>query len=126
MACAIGFANGVGIVYLGISPIVMTLAMNGILQGAALLYSQGTPAGFSAPILRWFMTGRIGFFTPAGFIEELQRGELVHVPLAEPEMSRSEIGLLIHRERQSWPAVRAVTKALVAEMEAADRQIAAL
>ena len=27
----------------------MTLAMNGILQGAALLYSQGTPAGFSSP-----------------------------------------------------------------------------
>src|SRR5690606_40646578 len=59
MACAIGFANGVGIVYLGISPIVMTLAMNGILQGFALLYSQGTPAGFSSPMLRWFMTGRL-------------------------------------------------------------------
>ncbi len=64
MSLAIGFANGVGIVYLGISPIVMTLAMNGILQGAALLYSQGTPAGFSAPILRWFMTGRFLGMTP--------------------------------------------------------------
>ncbi len=64
MACAIGFANGFGIVYLGISPIVMTLATNGILQGCALLYSQGTPAGFSSPMLRWFMTGRIGFVTP--------------------------------------------------------------
>jgi len=64
MALVIGFANGVGIVYLGISPIVMTLAMNGILQGAALLYSQGTPAGFSAPILRWFMTGRFLGMTP--------------------------------------------------------------
>ncbi|MEO9339486.1 ABC transporter permease [Mesorhizobium sp. SB112] len=64
MACIIGFANGVGIVYLGISPIVMTLAMNGILQGVALLYSQGTPAGFSSPMLRWFMTGRIAGVTP--------------------------------------------------------------
>ena len=64
MACVIGFANGVGIVYLGISPIVMTLAMNGILQGFALLYSQGTPAGFSSPMLRWFMTGRIAGMTP--------------------------------------------------------------
>jgi ribose transport system permease protein len=64
MACIIGFANGVGIVYLGISPIVMTLAMNGILQGVALLYSQGTPAGFSSPMLRWFMTGRIVGVTP--------------------------------------------------------------
>lgn len=65
MACAIGFANGFGIVYLGISPIVMTLATNGILQGCALLYSQGTPAGFSSPMLRWFMTARFaGLLTP--------------------------------------------------------------
>ncbi|MER8691557.1 ABC transporter permease [Mesorhizobium opportunistum] len=64
MACAIGFANGFGIVYLGISPIVMTLATNGILQGFALLYSQGTPAGFSSPMLRWFMTAKLGFVTP--------------------------------------------------------------
>lgn len=64
IACAIGFANGFGIVYLGISPIVMTLATNGILQGCALLYSQGTPAGFSSPMLRWFMTARLGLVTP--------------------------------------------------------------
>ncbi|MDQ6437446.1 ABC transporter permease [Mesorhizobium sp. LHD-90] len=67
MAVAIGFANGVGIAYLGISPIVMTLATNGILQGFALLYSQGTPAGFSSPMLRWFMTGRILGITPVVF-----------------------------------------------------------
>ena len=64
MACVVGFANGVGTVYLGISPIVMTLAMNGILQGFALLYSQGTPAGFSSPMLRWFMTGKVAGVTP--------------------------------------------------------------
>lgn len=64
MACVIGVANGFGIVYLGISPIVMTLATNGILQGFALLYSQGTPAGFSSPMLRWFMTAKLGFVTP--------------------------------------------------------------
>src|SRR5690606_33116367 len=64
LACVIGFANGVGIAYLGISPIVMTLATNGILQGFALLYSQGTPAGFSSPMLRWFMTGKVAGVTP--------------------------------------------------------------
>ncbi len=60
----IGAVNGIGIAVLGLSPIVMTLAMNGILQGAALLYSQGTPAGFSAPLMRWFMTDRSLGFTP--------------------------------------------------------------
>ncbi len=60
----IGLANGLAIVVLGLSPIVATLAMNGILQGIALLYSQGTPDGFSSPALRWFMTDRTGWFTP--------------------------------------------------------------
>jgi len=53
---AVGLVNGLGIVVLGVSPIVMTLAMNGILQGLALIYSNGTPAGFSSPLLRLFMT----------------------------------------------------------------------
>ena len=61
---AAGLLNGLGIVALGISPIVMTLAMNGMLQGAALVYSGGTPDGFSAPGLRWLMTGRVAGMTP--------------------------------------------------------------
>ncbi|MFZ5672540.1 MAG: ABC transporter permease [Pseudomonadota bacterium] len=64
LACLIGLINGLGIVFLGLSPIVMTLATNGLLQGAALLYSNGTPDGFSSPMLRWFMTGKIWIFTP--------------------------------------------------------------
>lgn len=64
VGCLVGLANGIGIAIFGISPIVMTLAMNGILQGLALLYSQGTPAGFSAPLMRWFMTDKSGVVTP--------------------------------------------------------------
>ena len=61
---AIGFVNGFGIVALGLSPIVMTLAINGILQGVALVYSGGTPDGFASPLLRAFMTTRIAGITP--------------------------------------------------------------
>ena len=64
LACVIGLINGLGIVFLGLSPIVMTLATNGLLQGVALLYSNGTPDGFSSPLLRWFMTGKIWIFAP--------------------------------------------------------------
>lgn len=64
VAMTIGLLNGLGIVALGLSPIVVTLAANGILQGIALLYSGGTPSGFAAPALRWLMTGRIGSFAP--------------------------------------------------------------
>ncbi|MGO9421823.1 ABC transporter permease [Roseiarcus sp.] len=61
---AVGFVNGAGIVLLGVSPIVMTLAVNGILQGAALVYSNGTPDGFSSPLLRRFMTDHEFIVTP--------------------------------------------------------------
>jgi ribose transport system permease protein len=60
----VGFINGVGIVLLGVSPIVMTLAANGILQGVALVYSNGTPDGFSSPLLRRFMTDHELIATP--------------------------------------------------------------
>ncbi|MBE9559025.1 MAG: ABC transporter permease [Proteobacteria bacterium] len=64
IGCLIGLVNGLGIVFLGLSPIVMTLATNGILQGVALIYSNGTPDGFSSPMLRWFMTSKDYGITP--------------------------------------------------------------
>src|SRR6202012_1658764 len=67
LACLIGVANGVGVVALGLSPIVVTLVMNGFLQGAALLYSHGPPAGFASPLLRWFMTAHVVGVTPVVF-----------------------------------------------------------
>ena len=64
VAVVIGLVNGLGIVWLGLSPIVVTLATNSVLQGAALLYSGGTPAGFSSPMLRAFMTSKFLGITP--------------------------------------------------------------
>ncbi|SNZ19315.1 ABC transporter permease [Cohaesibacter gelatinilyticus] len=64
VAVFIGTMNGLGVVALGLSPIVVTLAMNGLLQGAALIYSNGTPDGFAAPALRWMMTGEFFGTTP--------------------------------------------------------------
>ena len=64
-----GLCNGVGVVLFGLPPIVVTLAMNGILQGAALLYSNGAAAVGIAPIwLRWFMTGKVLGITPSIFL----------------------------------------------------------
>lgn len=65
IGAVIGTLNGLGIVLLGLPAIVMTLATNGILQGLALVYSNGTPDGFASPVLRWFMTGRLGGIAPA-------------------------------------------------------------
>ena len=64
VAAAVGFVNGVAIVGLGISPIVMTLAMNGMLQAAALIYCNGAPLGLAPSGLRWLMAGKLGGLTP--------------------------------------------------------------
>lgn len=68
----------------------------------------------------------IGFFTPTGFVDELKRGELVHIPLAEPHLSASEVGLLVHRGRRLSPAVNVLTKQLVEEFNGLEREISGL
>ena len=61
----VGALNGIGIVVLGINPIVMTLAMNGILQAAALIYCNGSPIGLVPSDLHWIMGGgRVLGFAP--------------------------------------------------------------
>ena len=56
----VGLLNGVGIVFLRISPLIMTLAMGGVLRGIALIYSRGAPRGRTAPLVQFISTGRIG------------------------------------------------------------------
>ncbi|MFB4204434.1 hypothetical protein KBTX_00714 [wastewater metagenome] len=62
--CAAGLLNGLGVAVLGISPIVVTLGMNGMLQGFALVLTGGAPQGWTAPSLQWFMTGEFLALTP--------------------------------------------------------------
>ncbi|KEZ78576.1 ABC transporter permease [Salinisphaera hydrothermalis] len=59
-----GLLNGIGVAILGISPIVVTLAMNGLLQGFALVLTGGAPQGWTAPFLQTFMTGEFLGVTP--------------------------------------------------------------
>jgi DNA-binding transcriptional LysR family regulator len=42
----------------------------------------------------------IGFFSPVGFVDEIARGDLVHVPLAEPGLADSAIGILVPQDRR--------------------------
>lgn len=54
-----GALNGVGIAFLNIHPMVMTLGMTSIVQGVALLYTNGAPKGSSAPWMNALATGRL-------------------------------------------------------------------
>lgn len=66
----IGAFNGAGVALLGLPPIVVTLAANGILQGIALLYvdpEKGSMVGSAPPAAIWFMEGRILGFSPVAW-----------------------------------------------------------
>ena len=57
VGAGIGLANGIGVAVLGISPLVMTLGMNSILQGVSLIYSSGSPVGQAPSVVTTISTG---------------------------------------------------------------------
>lgn len=51
VGAAIGFINGIGVTFLKISPLVMTLGMSGVVSGLILVVTQGNVSGAIAPIM---------------------------------------------------------------------------
>jgi ribose transport system permease protein len=64
LGAAIGAANGVGVGIVGIHPLIMTLAANGILEGLTQVLTEGTPHGTPPSVISWLMTGRVLGVTP--------------------------------------------------------------
>ena len=64
----IGLGNGAGAAFLKIPPLVMTLAMSSVVQGAALVYTQGQPKGRASELLVAAGSGRSGPFPNILFI----------------------------------------------------------
>jgi len=52
----IGILNGIGVTFLRIPPLVMTLGMLGVVQGALVAMTRGIPSGNAAPVLSSFIT----------------------------------------------------------------------
>jgi len=56
---AIGLVNGVGVSYVGIPPLIMTLAMASVVEGLSLIYTGGYPNGTAPALLEALGSGRI-------------------------------------------------------------------
>jgi ribose transport system permease protein len=95
-----GFLNGTGVVIFGLPPIVVTLGMNGILQGVALLYSGGTPSGFAPPSIRWVMTGHLGGVAPVIWLI------LIFIVLASLLLGRTAFGRRVYAVGNSQRVAR--------------------
>jgi ribose transport system permease protein len=59
-AAVVGLINGLGIAYLRIPSLVMTLGMNAVLAGVTLVYTNGSPQGDAPPFSRDLAVGKIG------------------------------------------------------------------
>jgi ribose transport system permease protein len=51
--------NGAGISYVGIPPLIMTLAMASVVEGLSLIYTGGYPRGSAPPLLEALGNGRM-------------------------------------------------------------------
>ena len=58
-AALVGMINGLGIAVAGVPPIIMTLAVNVILQGGVLISTGGAPTAAAPPVLQFLAVGRI-------------------------------------------------------------------
>ena len=56
----VGALNGLGIALLGVPPIIMTLGVNVILQGAILVYTGGAPTATAPPLIQAVAVGHLG------------------------------------------------------------------
>jgi ribose transport system permease protein len=61
---AIGLMSGLGVTLLRIPPLVMTLGMLGVVQGALVLLTRGVPSGRAAPMLNDLVTDPLLFGLP--------------------------------------------------------------
>jgi ribose transport system permease protein len=57
---AIGLINGAGVALFGVPPIIMTLAVNVILQGLILVYTGGSPTPSTPALIKYLAVGRVG------------------------------------------------------------------
>lgn len=67
-ATLVGTINGLGVAYLRIPSLVMTLGMNAVLAGFTLVYTNGTPQGEAPGFARDLAVGRIGGTLPWALI----------------------------------------------------------
>lgn len=60
LGVVVGLINGAGVAFLGVSPIIMTLGVQGILQGALLIYTNGSGGGHPPAAIAWLSTHQVG------------------------------------------------------------------
>lgn len=102
----IGFVNGLGITFLGIPPLVMTLGMAGVVQGLILVVTQGQMMGDPAPIMSRLISEPLIFDIPGVVIIWLMLGGLMWLLLHRTRYGKQLFAIGVNRKTSRFSGVR--------------------
>jgi len=102
----IGFVNGLGITFLGIPPLVMTLGMAGVVQGLILVVTQGQMMGDPAPIMSRLISEPLIFDIPGVVIIWLILGGLMWLLLHRTRYGKQLFAIGVNRKTSRFSGVR--------------------
>ncbi len=99
---ALGFINGIGVAYLRIPSMIITLAVNAVAQGLMVAYTGGfSPQDSASPAMRFLATSTIVFGIPNGLIVWTVVGAGAVVTLNRTTFGRT-IYAIGNRERAAY------------------------
>jgi ribose transport system permease protein len=108
----VGLLNGLGIMYLKISPFVMTLGMAGVVQGAVILVTKGYYDGEVAPIMTRIIARDLIFDIPGMIFVWIIIGLLITLLLERTRFGKQLFAIGVNRLTARLSGVR-VTRMVV-------------
>jgi ribose transport system permease protein len=97
VGAAIGFVNGIGVTFLKISPLVMTLGMAGVITGLILVAQHGNVSGAVAPIMTSVIARPLVFGIPGAIIIWLIFGILMWLLLERTTFGKNLFAIGVNR-----------------------------
>jgi ribose transport system permease protein len=102
----VGLVNGIGIVIIGVPPLVMTLGMAGVVQGAILLVTQGELIGATPPVMSQFISSPLVGPFPGVIFIWLLVGVLMWLLLERTQFGKHLFAVGINRTTARLSGVR--------------------
>jgi len=97
VGAAIGFVNGVGVTWLRISPLVMTLGMSGVITGLILVAQHGNVSGAVAPIMTRVIARPLLFGIPGAILIWIVFGFLMWLLLERTALGKNLFAIGVNR-----------------------------
>jgi ribose transport system permease protein len=97
VGAAIGLVNGIGVTFLKIAPLVMTLGMSGVITGLILVAQHGNVSGAVAPIMTRIIARPLVFGIPGAIIIWIAFGFLMWLLLERTAFGKNLFAIGVNR-----------------------------